>query len=106
MSYDAILDWRVAFVKRPLLKGEARPGDHQYAGLLMRSFVALREVHLGFRADHVFRTVLPLPMERYKTAEQVAGILSAAARAIEGTAWSGGRSGIQFASLLAVPQAR
>lgn len=73
MSYDAILDWRVAFVKRPLLKGEARPGDHQYAGLLMRSFVALREVHLGFRADHVFRTVLPLPMERYKTAEQVAG---------------------------------
>ena len=24
------------------------------AGLLMRGFVALREVHLGLRADHVF----------------------------------------------------
>jgi putative ABC transport system permease protein len=43
------------------------------AGLLMRSFVTLREVNLGVRADHVFRAVLPLPMERYKTAQQVAG---------------------------------
>ncbi len=29
------------------------------AGLLMRSFVALREVHLGFQADHVFQTGWP-----------------------------------------------
>ena len=41
------------------------------AGLLMRSFAALREVRLGLRADHVFQAVLPLPEDRYKTAEQV-----------------------------------
>jgi putative ABC transport system permease protein len=41
------------------------------AGLLMRSFVALREVNLGLRADHVFETVLLLPPNRYKTAAQV-----------------------------------
>jgi putative ABC transport system permease protein len=40
------------------------------AGLLMRSFVALREVHLGLQADHVFQTGLALPVDRYKTAEQ------------------------------------
>jgi len=40
------------------------------AGLLMRSFVALREVPLGLRADHVFQAVLPLPPDRYKTPEQ------------------------------------
>jgi putative ABC transport system permease protein len=43
------------------------------AGLLMRSFVALREVRLGFQPDHVMSARLPLPVERYKTAEQVAG---------------------------------
>jgi predicted permease len=43
------------------------------AGLLMRSFVALREVHLGLQADHVFKTLLLLPAERYKTAAQVSG---------------------------------
>jgi len=42
------------------------------AGLLMRSFVAQRQVDLGVRADHVFRTVLALPGERYQTAEQAA----------------------------------
>jgi putative ABC transport system permease protein len=42
------------------------------AGLLMRSFVALREVHLGFQADHVLSARLPLPVEQYKTADQVA----------------------------------
>jgi len=41
------------------------------AGLLMRSFVALRETNLGLRADHVFQAVLPLPEDRYKTTEQV-----------------------------------
>ncbi len=40
------------------------------AGLLMRSFVALREVPLGLRADHVFQAFLPLPPDRYKTPEQ------------------------------------
>jgi putative ABC transport system permease protein len=43
------------------------------AGLLMRSFVALREVDLGLSPDHVLVARLPLPQERYKTAEQVAG---------------------------------
>jgi predicted permease len=41
------------------------------AGLLMRSFVAMREVNLGLRADHVFQTLMILPEERYKTPEQV-----------------------------------
>ena len=40
------------------------------AGLLMRSFVALREVPLGLRADHVFQALLPLPPDRYKTFDQ------------------------------------
>jgi putative ABC transport system permease protein len=43
------------------------------AGLLMRSFVALREVHLGFQPDHVFSARIPLPERRYKTASQLAG---------------------------------
>jgi putative ABC transport system permease protein len=43
------------------------------AGLLMRSFVALREVHLGLQADHVLQAVLPLPADRYITAAQVRG---------------------------------
>ena len=41
------------------------------AGLLMRSFVSLREVRLGIQADHVLQTLLPLPDDRYKTAAQV-----------------------------------
>ncbi len=44
------------------------------AGLLMRSFVALRDVHLGLHADHVFQTVLGLPADRYETAEQITGL--------------------------------
>jgi putative ABC transport system permease protein len=43
------------------------------AGLMMRSFVALREVDLGLSPDHILVARLPLPQERYKTAEQVAG---------------------------------
>ena len=43
------------------------------AGLLMRSFVALRDVKLGLRPDHVLVARLPLPIDRYKTAAQVAG---------------------------------
>jgi putative ABC transport system permease protein len=42
------------------------------AGLLMRSFVALREVELGF-PDYVLGARLPLPPERYKTAQDLAG---------------------------------
>ena len=41
------------------------------AGLLMRSFVALREVHLGLKPDHVLVVRLPLPEDRYKNADQV-----------------------------------
>jgi len=43
------------------------------AGLLMRSFVALREVHLGLQPDHIFVARLPLPEDRYKTSDQLAG---------------------------------
>jgi len=43
------------------------------AGLLMRSFVALRDVKLGAQPDHVLVARLPLPTDRYKTADQVAG---------------------------------
>ena len=43
------------------------------AGLLMRSFVALRDVKLGLRSDHVLVARLPLPVDRYKTAAQVMG---------------------------------
>jgi putative ABC transport system permease protein len=43
------------------------------AGLLMRSFVALRDVHLGLKPDHVFVARLPLPEDRYKTSNQIAG---------------------------------
>jgi putative ABC transport system permease protein len=41
------------------------------AGLLMHSFLALREVNLGVQPDHVFKTILMLPPDRYKTAEEV-----------------------------------
>jgi len=43
------------------------------AGLLMRSFVALRDVKLGLRPDHVLVARLPLPVDRYKTAAEVQG---------------------------------
>jgi putative ABC transport system permease protein len=43
------------------------------AGLLMRSFTALREVQLGLQPDHILVARLPLPEDRYKTAEQLAG---------------------------------
>src|SRR5579863_4246401 len=41
------------------------------SGLLMHSFLALRQVNLGMQADHVFKTILMLPPDRYKTAQQV-----------------------------------
>jgi putative ABC transport system permease protein len=43
------------------------------AGLLMRSFVALRAADFGFQPDHVLTARLPLPRERYKTARDVTG---------------------------------
>jgi putative ABC transport system permease protein len=43
------------------------------AGLLMRSFVALRAEHLGFHPDHVLMALLPLPQVRYQTADQMVG---------------------------------
>jgi predicted permease len=39
------------------------------AGLLMRSFLNLQTVDLGFRPDHVLTARLPLPRGPYKTAE-------------------------------------
>jgi putative ABC transport system permease protein len=45
------------------------------AGLLMHSFLVLREVNLGLQADHVFKTTLLLPRDRYKTAEQVSAFV-------------------------------
>jgi putative ABC transport system permease protein len=45
------------------------------AGLLIHSFLALREVNLGLQADHVFKTMLLLPPDRYKTPEQVSAFL-------------------------------
>ena len=42
------------------------------AGLLMRSFMALRDVHLGFQPDHILVVRLPLPRDRYKTSDQIA----------------------------------
>lgn len=45
------------------------------AGLVMRSFVALRDVKLGLQADHVFETTLLLPPDRYKTAKQISTFL-------------------------------
>jgi putative ABC transport system permease protein len=41
------------------------------AGLLMRSFNALREVDLGLQPDHVLVTRLPLPTDHYQTAQQL-----------------------------------
>jgi putative ABC transport system permease protein len=45
------------------------------AGLLMHSFLAMRKVNLGLEADHVFKTTLLLPPDRYKTAEQVSAFV-------------------------------
>ena len=79
------------------------------AGLLMRSFVALREVHLGFQPDHIFVARLPLPQDRYKTAAQVTGFyrpLLARLKALPGVTdatetsdlppFGGGRSDIEI----------
>ena len=41
------------------------------AGLLMRSFIALHQVHMGLRPDHVLVARLPLPEARYKNAAQI-----------------------------------
>jgi putative ABC transport system permease protein len=43
------------------------------AGLLIRSFTALREVHLGLLPDNVLVVRLPLPQDRYRTGDQLAG---------------------------------
>jgi len=54
------------------------------AGLLMRSFLALREVNLGLQADHVFKTTLLLPPGRYKTAEQVSAFVRTVLERVRG----------------------
>jgi putative ABC transport system permease protein len=58
---DAVVVWEVALSFTLLVA----------AGLLMRSFIALREIHLGLKSDHVLVTRLPLPTDRYQTAAQV-----------------------------------
>ena len=40
------------------------------AGLLLRSFVAVMNVDLGFHPEHVLAATIPLPEARYATAEQ------------------------------------
>ncbi len=45
------------------------------AGLLMRSFLALMNVDLGFDPDRTIVTIIPLPEDRYRTAGQVSGFL-------------------------------
>jgi len=43
------------------------------AGLLMRSFINLRQAHFGFQPDHIFTARLVLPQDRYHTASQISG---------------------------------
>ena len=65
------------------------------AGLLMRSFVALRDIRLGLQADHVFTAVLQLPADRYATADQVTAFvrpLLARVRALPGVLHSAASS--------------
>jgi putative ABC transport system permease protein len=65
------------------------------AGLLMRSFVALRQVPLGLRADHVLQAVVPLPPDRYKTFDQTIGFfrpLLARLKALPGVVAAAGAS--------------
>jgi putative ABC transport system permease protein len=45
------------------------------AGLLMRSFAALRELRLGLQADSILTAYVQLPADRYATAEQVTAFL-------------------------------
>lgn len=42
------------------------------AGLLMRSFTALRGLELGLDPTHILHARLPLPAQRYRTGEQLA----------------------------------
>ncbi len=63
------------------------------AGLLMRSFAALRGADLGVRTDHVFQTASEPGGGPLETQRIGAIVLPAAARAGEGAAWSDGCSG-------------
>jgi predicted permease len=45
------------------------------AGLLKHSYLALREVNLGLQADHVFKTTLLLPPDRYHAADEVSAFV-------------------------------
>jgi putative ABC transport system permease protein len=81
------------------------------AGLLIRSFAALRDVDLGVRPDHVFQVFLNLPTNRDTTAEQVPrffqpllarvsglpGVVDAAA-ATTLPPYSGGQSKVEIAA--------
>ncbi len=56
------------------------------AGLLLRSFVRLRQVDLGFRADHVLTFLLNVPSDRHPRAQQAVFVreLLRSARALPG----------------------
>ncbi len=59
------------------------------AGLLMRSFFALQQVNLGMDPSNILVVRLPLPRDRYQTAEQVTGFfrpLLARLKALPGVA--------------------
>jgi predicted permease len=45
------------------------------AGLLMRSFVALRDIRLGLQTDHILTAWVLLPADRYATAGQVTAFM-------------------------------
>ena len=70
------------------------------AGLLMKSFLMLRQVHLGLRPDHVLVIRLPLPEDRYKTAEQVTAFFRPLLLRAEIPAGRGGRHRNQHAASL------
>src|SRR5262249_15202087 len=54
------------------------------AGLLMRGFVALREVQLGVQTDHIFTAAVQMPGDRYATGEQVTTFLQALLARVKG----------------------
>ena len=68
------------------------------AGLLMRSFVALRQADLGVDADHVLQTSFDTARGTLHRCGSGDTILSTRARPSEGIAWRRGRSALELAS--------
>jgi putative ABC transport system permease protein len=55
------------------------------AGLFMRSFVAIQNVPLGWRADHILAGRIPLPAQRYKTGLQLVSFFQPLIQNLEAT---------------------